>query len=685
MRSLPPWCDAALAALAVAGLAAAQSPTFSTALFPGDGVQRYEGAEWLCVRVVDVMTGAPLPGAEVALVAESGHPVRGEFSALQRATADADGFVRLPNGAPADGRLHGWMLARAPGHGQRMEMGYLGDVVALAPAIDLPLEIVDRFEEPVADCLIGMCCGCGHTPDIAWARTDAKGQCTLRGVDDRQGIRDLYLEHPRLGLLYDDRQWFPGEPPVHVVAPYGNCSQGVVVDENGKPVAGAFVGYLEVHRGPWTRTAADGSFRLCGTDDVPTVLYVDVPGADGAQRRIEVALNDQVPLRLQLPPAPPPDVSRRPGWIEFVELQEGERPRRDVPPGSQPWPPESGAVANAPAVTVRTVDLPADEHVTLVTATAEHDLDDYVKSGAPVPLPDEPFAFVLGSAYGPHRTFRYTRQQALAEGIVRLRWFRPTRIEGRVIGPDGAPRDVELKLLTPAEALTVPDLPGRDGAPCPGAIALETDREGLAVLQVTDGIGTLPTRLLTFLLPPRGDDVVVDVGTVELSERPQFLLRDVDGEELVDWQVALLRRGFVDAEQVGHVRLRRAGHTPTLELQPGDVLHVEPVEEQPQLEDGKAIYRVPARFAIDGDGPWDFTLPAGELWLRARCDDAPTAAIVLFVDDLRIELKEPLLLRGLTVGRHRLFVCAKGHQTAIVDVDVPAVGMAELDLVLPPR
>jgi hypothetical protein len=335
-------------------------------------------------------------------------------------------------------------------------------------------------------------------------------------------------------------------------------------------------------------------------------------------------------------------------------------------------------------VTVRTTGYPADEPIRLVTASRSLDIEDLVLADAPVPLPDEDFAFELRGDDYVRRVFPFTREQALAAGVVHLRWYRPTRVEGRVVGPDGAPRAVELALLSPGEAVGLTHEGMRGHAKSEGAIELSTEHEGLAVLAIVDDHGDLPARLIPVLLPPRGDDVAVDVGTITLADRPQYLLRDVDGELLDAWQVLSLRRGFVETDGRPHVRLHAEGWAPVLDLEPGDVLHVEPIEDQPRDVDGRVVYDVPARFRVRGAGPWDFTRPRGELWVDVRGSDEDTHAR-LFVDDLCVDLREPMLLRGLIPGRHRCFVCAAGHRTAIVDVEVPAEGTARLELQLPRR
>ncbi len=668
-----------LVTLVASATAQAPSVQFSRLVYPPDSYEDIAGEKVLCFRAVDVMTGTPLAQAELFLIAESNNPVRGEFTFQQRLTADADGFVRVPLGQDLKRRSWSWMLLRAPGFGQRMEMGAFEEVELLPPTIDLPVQVLDSLGAPVAGCLVGFCCGCGHTPDIVSAFTDRNGACTLPGINNRQGIRDLYLEHKRLGLFYDSLDWFPGEPAAVIRAPSANAAQGVVVDENGKPVAGAFVGYKDVHRGPWTRTGADGSFLLCGISQGPSDLWVHV-----GERELLFELDDTVPLRLQLPPAPPPpdEPARR---TEVVELPADVRRRVEARSEPGPWP-----ALESPTVPVRLIGATEDTTVELTSATRSLDVTDLVQRGEPVPLPDEPFAFVLQQDWQP-RTFPFTRATALAEGIVRLRWFQPTRIEGRIVGEAGHPLAARLALLDPT-ATMAPKLDDLDDlVSSAGAIQLTAKRQGLALLAVMPTDTDHAPRIVPVLLPPRGDEVVVDVGTITLTERPQYLLHDAKGELLVDWQVGLLRRGFVTTEnftsypESHHVRLTQEGHAPLPDLQPGDVLHVLPTTSQPEYVDSRAIYTVPARFVVRGAGPWDFSLPSGQLWVNVRCDDEPQARMHVYLDDLDLELFEPTLLRGLPPGRHRCLVSAKGHQTAIVDLDVPAAGIAELDLVLPPR
>jgi len=657
-------------ALAIAANASAQAPSvqFSRLAYPPDNYEQVDGVKTLCFRAVDGMAGAALPQAELFLIAESEHPVRGEFPFSQRLEPDVDGFFRIPI---PKGSFPGWLMLRAPGFGQRMEMHALDDTTALAPAVDMPVQVFDAFGQPVADCLVGFCCGCGHTPDLVSARTDQNGLCTLRGIDDRQGIRDLYLDHPALGLFYEERDWFPGEPPVRIEEQFAIALRGIVVDADGKPIAGAHVGYKDVHRGPWARTGNDGAFLLCGIEDRPTELWVHV-----GERELLIALDAETPVRLKVPPAPAEPVD----GTEVVELPDGVKSRKDADDEMPPFPDPSW-----PTVPVRLSHADENCTVDLVTRTRRAEVSELLARSEPVPLPDEPFAFVL-DRLGQTRIFATDRAKALAQGVVRLSWYRPTRIEGRVVDDAGPPVSARLALLDPRQT-TAPFLDDLDEAvDTAGSIQLTSEREGLVLLAVLGMDNAHTTRIVPVLLPPRGDDAFVDVGAITLPAKPQYCIRDADGEPIAGWQIALLRRGFAAMDDLRvHVRLPWDGHVPLPDLQAGDVLHVVPEETQPVVVDGQNVHTVPARLLVQGQGPWDFTLPNGQLKVNVRCADDESEPVQMYFGDLDLSLFQPTRFLGLVPGRHRCIFAAKGHQTAIVDVDVPAQGVAEIELELPKR
>lgn len=683
MPSLSPARDTTRAltaslALALAASAIAQAPSvqFSKLVYPPDNYEEIDGKKTLCFRAVDGMTGAPMPQAELFLIAESNHPVRGEFFFQERLAPDADGFFRIaldPN--LKNGRTWHWLMVRAPGYGQRMEMDALDDVTVLAPSVDVPVQVFDAFGQPVADCLVGFCSGCGHTPDLVSARTDANGLCTLRGIDTRQGIRDYYLEHPDLGLFYEQCDWFPGEPPLRIEEKFAISLRGTVVDADGKPIANAHVGYKDVHRGPWTRTGNDGSFLLCGIEDRPTELWVHV-----GERELLIDLDAQTPVRLRIPPAPAEPVN----GTELVNLPDGVKSREDADNELPPFPDPSW-----PSVAVRLVHADENCTVDLVTRTRRADVSELVARGEPVPLPDEPFAFVVNNL-GRTRIFPQDRAMALAARVVHLPWYQPTRIEGRVVDEAGQPLAAKLALLSPHEAMAPRLATVEDPVDTAGAIQLRTEREGLALLAVLSPDGDHTTRIVPVLLPPRSDDASVDVGAITLRAKPQYCIRDGDGDPIAGWKVALLRRGFAATENLdgsngNHAPLPWDGHVPMLDLQAGDVLHLLPGEAQPEVVDGQNVHTLPARFLVQGQGPWDFTLPQGQVKVNVRCADDESKAVTMYWSDQDLTLYEPTLFRGLVPGRHRCIFAAEGHQAAIVEVDVPAQGVAQIELKLPKR
>lgn len=104
-------------ALALVASASAQAPSvqFSSLVYPPDSYEEVDGKKTLCFRAVDGMTGAALPQAELFLIAESDHPVRGEFAFQQRLVPDADGFFRIPLDPNLQkGRTRHWLMVRAP-------------------------------------------------------------------------------------------------------------------------------------------------------------------------------------------------------------------------------------------------------------------------------------------------------------------------------------------------------------------------------------------------------------------------------------------------------------------------------------------------------------------------------------------------------------------------------------------
>ncbi len=175
-----------LAVLGSAVLLLAQDdPDVRIESLAGPLLQFARGGDEPCqVRVVHALTQQPLPGALLYIVRERSHPTGGEFWCDSQWQADADGFVRFPGQAvPADC----WVLVGADGFGTLAASRGLptfGDgVVELMPGVDWPLDVRDAFNRPLGGVEVGLCLGCGQTPDVRWATSDLLGRAVLRGVE----------------------------------------------------------------------------------------------------------------------------------------------------------------------------------------------------------------------------------------------------------------------------------------------------------------------------------------------------------------------------------------------------------------------------------------------------------------------------------------------------------------------
>jgi hypothetical protein len=732
----------------------AQSPnvTVTDAVYPADAVTMHGGEKWITTRVLDASTGAPIPGAELLLIPESSHPMRGEMWWHLRAVADADGFVRLR------AEPQGWWVVRAPGHGAVMRMGYVpttelsvpsSGITFLARGLDLPIRLLNWRGEPVPDALVGLCGGCGHTPDLVHARTDGNGLVVLPDCDPHMGIADLYVEHPELDLGYEGVQWLPGEAPMaFVVSPAAAC-RGSIVDVDGKPVVGAFVGVPGVHRGPWTRTGPDGSFVLCGADQGGDLLMhigerqlifecppvspyrLVVPPSSGEPvqvvnlPRVEVPVPDTVEMvQLQVVDADgeeveaaevvcrgplPADTEERlsirdgagvtelvPGRYELRATAFGHAASTTMVEVGTQKNQFSLRMGRLPSVRVRVTDLPESANVVLRTEREKRDVTDQVRAGIPIGLPAEPFWLVLHGGYRDQpRVFFHDPASALAKGTLRLPWYRPTRIEGQLVDRDGRPAAAKLALL-PVEqevgSLTA-DVE-LDEIDEDGAFVITSEYSGLAMLVVTPDGDPERRRVLPIVLPPRGDDVFVEVGTVDIDAEPGLRLTDATGAPLTEGKVVFWRTGWSDVRDGSQpvFGVDREGRFRGPEPCAGDAILVLPPERTD--EDASAPAAAAAaeptvdltvHAPLSGPGPWTVALPTGELRLAVRGNDGQPVACRAFVGAVSTSLSGPTRLRRVPTGPQRLFVAADGHQSATIDVVVPPSGGASVEVVLPRR
>ena len=279
-------------------------------------------------RVVDAETGEPVAGAVVYRIDERDVPLSGERWHAQRVEADETGLVALDD-PPGD---H-WYLAEAPGYAPAAEHAASPpERFELARGVDATLLAVDVFGEPVADLSIGWMLGCGHTPDVRNAVTDAEGRATLHDFDASRG--DLWPVGEGVLSDYVNVAWSgDGRSGVVSCAP-GRTLVGRILDADGEPLSNVFVGQPNRHRGPWTAVGADGSFRLTGIDDG----RVQVRSASGDRLAESVGVVPGAgPLVLRVGTAEPELHEVRvtctldgavTGSVRVAAVPDGERPRR---------------------------------------------------------------------------------------------------------------------------------------------------------------------------------------------------------------------------------------------------------------------------------------------------------------------------------------------------------------------
>ncbi|WP_145195081.1 carboxypeptidase-like regulatory domain-containing protein [Planctomycetes bacterium Poly30] len=235
--------------------------------------------------VLDGETGRPIPGATVYAVQESEIPVWGKRWFRAAVVTDADGRARVPQKSEVGD--YSWLMAEAEGYGTCSTSDEDGPEPAefrLERETPITIEVVDFLGRPLPLAHLGVCFGCGHTPDLVSAVTGPDGRATLFGVTDYDGgIEDLYVVHPELsqpsydsvpyGDVVDGVARYHGEP--------GFVVTGCVLLPSGKPAVGHGVGNNETHRGHWAVTDERGEFRLFGCEPLGAdSLMVVTPGEE---------------------------------------------------------------------------------------------------------------------------------------------------------------------------------------------------------------------------------------------------------------------------------------------------------------------------------------------------------------------------------------------------------------------
>lgn len=696
--------------------------------------------KWHACRAIDAITGNPIAGAELLLVAESNTPVGGKFTWLRKVNSDAEGFAALPVG----GLKGEWLFLRAPGYGPSANMNAVASLVwPLQPALDVPVQILDWLGRPVPGARVGLCLGCGHTPDVANATADARGIAVVRGIDPDNGIADFYPQHPDLGIdHYDGVEWSPGDPPAFVKATYAVPVRGVVLDPDGKPVGNAFVGTKNMHRGPWTSTRADGTFQVDGSppeDDLfvvvadrpdheylfelpwerPVTLRLPVRSEDPCQvvnlarpqgRNGELQLRledttgplDQLVIELS---GPLPmrhrhsETTGEDGTAAF-ELATGEY---EVRCRSRSFEDHVGTVTVTAGESKRTLrprplptvrlDAPKDCTVAVMRRGQSFDVTDLVAKELPVPVPaNEVFGFAIESK-GDRRIVPFPAGAVQKDQIVRLRFLPLTQVRASLV--DGAGKAVAAtvallqrqEFLRSDEPFDVRKFTGT--AVADGMVDLTDTRAGMHVLAVRPGRADLRPLVLAVSLPHRGEGAVLDLGVVTVPAVPRLRVTDAAGRAWAGAPPGLMRLGLHDVrEKPRPTPLDEQGSWLGLEPQPGDAIVVPAAHwdlgAEPDAE-GVVAIDVPFRTVLEGSAPWTITVPDGALRVHVTDAGGKDVTAVLFIADRSIRVHGPVLLRQLPAGDLIVIAASAGRKAAEARVRIRRGEPATLRIALQPE
>lgn len=732
---------AGLAALGFGSASLAQDvPEVRIESRPGPLLYFANGGDEPCqVRIVDAVTERPLPGALLYVVRERTHPTGGEFWFDSKWQADADGFVQLPGQAVPE---RCWILVAADGYGPLAECRmppWAGHCVALMPGIDWQVDLRDAFDQPLANVEVGLCLGCGHTPDVRVATSDQNGRVVLRGVEpdgtSPSGILDLYPRGPGLASEYHGASWRLGDPPTQLRLEASNFVRGRIRSPNGRPLPGLWItSDRQQHRGPWSQTDADGAFL--------PIAFVDRLAIPFGERDCFVrppAVADA--FEVTLPAAPLPDGQPKaritlvvqdaagrplPGcrvdlWhvgVQSADAAEVVAARTDESGqvvtevvagqlGLEVAPPTAAEVGTPPAFGVHRRDLvvgadqaervvvqlsrwptirirPADgvPSVTLVTRydAWSFDVEPDVEREIAVPG-DEPFALRSGGVVVTAST-RYYSFEAPPTEVVEIAPHPPTQLRLRVVDARGAPVAARVGLLDRDSS----ELPGASSSvptAADGRAVLTTELVGCAFVRIVpDGPG--PRRRDVHVGLPRLGEGPLELGDVVLPDAPALRVFRADGS-VARGTFELRRPGL---HWVG--QLAEDGGWDGPALQAGD--RVEAWLDRGQGGGAAAVagaadvevLRIPLATTLTGDGPW--TLREGSARLRLTVVDDyglfAEGAVVLYGSDAEWLSHHTIELHGLPAGPCEFFVGARSCDSAKVRLVLREGEQRALDVVL---
>lgn len=643
--------------LSVSCLAAAlptqDKVTVVDALYPGAVPL---GGDPVLMRLVDDLTGEPIGCADAFFVAEHDAPIAGEFWWEERGTSDADGFVRV-NRPRVKGANE--VVVRHPTHGN-VAVLHAEPVLRLGRTFKVPLRVLDWMGRPAPGAMVGLCGACGHSPDIVNAMADANGKAVLLDVDPRQEIADIYVQHPGLHFYYNSVTWRPGDDPMDVRCGRSIVQTGKVVDHLGAPVAGAFVCGGSRHRGPWARTAADGSFTILGAEpqDCPNKVKL----ASGREFHFG-------------------DASRYPVTIKLPALTDPEAYEAtiDVPDRSA----AAEAEVATKEVTVRVADAPSAKLAFDVDYPGQPERAEAASGPDVVEVPRAgPFVLVVHDDTDPvwnPRYFAFDEARRIGDEL-RVTWMADARVVARVVDPNGRPMAASVRWLRSAETATRgsgdKDESSEHPVVCADGRVDLTRRVGWSLIEFAPALPASGLRVRTMWVRVPAPDrtrPTLDLGDIVLGGPPQLRVVGADGEPIAGAEIGYARPGWQEPGECSKWPVDARGAWLGPDLHEGDCIVV-------QIDDAS----LPFRTVLQGAGPWTVVPPRGELRVQLVSPGLERVDGMVTVRDQYVDANGECTLRGLPTGPVRLFVGALGRRSAVVDAIVTNEPRT-LRIELPPR
>lgn len=676
------------------------------------------------VRLVHAITGLPVAGGELFAIVEERHPLPGALRFAHRAVADQDGFATLPD-------AKAWLMARGSGLGPTMEMTPDFPLMLLAPAVDVPIRPLDWLGRPMPGATLGFCGGCGHTPDLTTATVGRDGIAWLSGVDPRGSNADIYPNDAPVSFDYGNTHWVPGDAPEPHHYRRGVVLHGRVLLPDGSPAAGALVGTFFLHRGPWTITDQEGSFRLSGLDEGDDFFVVH------GDRQVECPWPAKMPCELRLPepdgrpvqqllpdaPRQAPADDEPQVVVEFVDpkgmaidavswwRRAGRRERLTA--GSNNWlspglyevrveHPAHGIAMQSievgtaspqtfrfelqplPTVRIAVRGLPPDGEVRVVRR--EQTTEAIPPPDEPLVVPlrdDEDFAVELrhpGTLAS--RWFQWHGGDALARRMLVCRWWPPTRVQATLVDGRGLPVAADVALLP--RTVVFDDETGFDlrttkglQPAVDGNVALESEQDRLCFLCIRPRDEALRPRLVAVPMPERGDAARVELGRIVLGPTPQLVLHDAAGMPRSNALARLLRAGYGDFrnDNLPLFPCDERGGWLGPDLVPGDGI----------LVPATAAGELPLRHVVTSTEPVVVSTPSGRLRLRVMDETRAALRATVLLRECLWPCDGELQLTQLPRGPLVLFVAAAGHRGARLEITDAAAVAQPIEVVLTPR